>query len=128
MKVNVLVDSYGWIEYFCNGPLARRYAGYIEHANKQQYFTPSVVVYEVCKYIKRGSGDEKALAAYGQMVACTNIIPLDEQLAFDAAEKSLELNLGLADAVIKAAAERHNCKIITSDLHFKGLDNATLVR
>ncbi len=49
MKVNVLIDSYGWIEYFGDGRLAEKYANYIEKANTENYITPSVVLYEVYK-------------------------------------------------------------------------------
>lgn len=123
-----MVDSYGWIEYFSGGPLAGRYATHIEKANKSSYLTPSIVLYEVYKQVKRALGYEKALEAYAYVVAYTTIVPLDEQIALEAAEKSLESGLGTADAVVKATAERHSCAIITSDEHFKGMNGVTFIK
>jgi len=47
----ILVDSYGWIEYFTDGALADSYAPYIEKADDEKYITPTVVVYEVYRKI-----------------------------------------------------------------------------
>jgi hypothetical protein len=45
----ILIDSYGWIEYFTEGPLVNEYAAYVEKANSETYVTPTIVVYEVYK-------------------------------------------------------------------------------
>ena len=45
----ILIDSYGWLEYFLEGPLADKYAKYVEEANEDNYVIPTVVVYEVFK-------------------------------------------------------------------------------
>lgn len=125
--MNVLVDSYGWIEYFGEGPLADKYARYIEKANTSSYITPSVVLYEVYKKIRREKTEDKALEAYAYIVSYTKIIPLDEKTALDAAEKSLEFGLGMADAIITATADNNDAKIVTSDKHFKELDDVAYI-
>jgi predicted nucleic acid-binding protein len=122
-----LVDSYGWIEYFANGLLAEKYGKYIESASEENTVTPTIVVYEVYKKVKREKGEEKAMEAYAQ-IARTKIIPLDESLAMDAADFSLELKLGMADAIIYATAKREKAKIVTSDEHFKGLKDVELIQ
>ena len=127
MKVNVLVDSYGWIEYFGDGPLADKYAEYIEKANINEYITPSIILYEVYKKIKREKSEDKALEAYAHIVNYTRIAPLDEKMSLDAAEKSLELGLGMADSIIMATADNNDAKIVTSDEHFKELDNVVYI-
>lgn len=126
--MNVLVDSYGWIEYFGEGPLADKYARYIEKANISSYITPSVVLYEVYKKIRREKTEDKALEAYAYIVSYTKIIPLDEKTALDAAEKSLEFGLGMADAIITATADNNNAKIVTSDKHLKELDDVAYIK
>jgi predicted nucleic acid-binding protein len=49
--VKVLLDSSGWIEFFTGGPLAERYASYL--TARHQIITPTIVLYEVYKKIKR---------------------------------------------------------------------------
>jgi len=128
MKVTVLIDSYGWIEYFGDGPLADRYAEYIEKANTGEYMTPSIVLYEVYKKIKSEKSEDKALKSYAYIVSYTEIIPLDEKISLDSAEKSLETGLGMADSIILATAANNNAKIVTSDEHFKDLDNIIYIK
>ena len=115
----ILIDSFGWIEYFTNGPLADKYAKYIETASHINTLTPTIVIYEVYKVIKREAGEDKALEAYAQLKN-TKIIPLDENITLSAADISLEFGIPMADSVIYATAKRFDAKIVTSDPHFKG--------
>lgn len=57
----ILVDSSGWIEFFTGGSQAARYAPYLTEPS--QVITPTVVVYEVYKIIKRERTEEEALLA-----------------------------------------------------------------
>jgi hypothetical protein len=63
----ILIDSYGWIEYFAEGPLADDYAAYVEKANAENTITPTVIVYEVYKRIKTARDEQRALEAYAQI-------------------------------------------------------------
>lgn len=128
MKVNVLIDSFGWIEYFGEGPLVDRYVKYIEKANPTEYYTPTIVLYEVYKKIKRDVSEERALKAYAYILACTSVVYLTEKIAMVAGEISLKKGLSMADSIVKATAELHGAKIITSDRDFEGLDNIELVK
>lgn len=121
--MSVLIDSFGWIEYFGEGSLAGKYAEYIEKANRREYFTPSIVIYEVYKKIKKEKSEEKALEACAYILAYTSIVYLTEKIALGAAEISLKRGLSMADAIIKATAELKNAEVITGDRHFKGLEN-----
>jgi hypothetical protein len=56
--VKVRIDSSGWIEFFTAGPFASRYAGYL--TSRHEIVTPTIVVYEVYKKIKRERGEEAA--------------------------------------------------------------------
>lgn len=122
-----MIDSFGWIEYFGEGALVEKYARYIEKANREEYYTPSIVLYEVYKKIKREGSEEKALEAYAYILAYTSIVPLTGDLAVEAAEISLKRGLSMADAIIKATAERHKAKVVTGDKHFKGLEGVELI-
>jgi len=116
----ILIDSYGWIEYFAEGPLADNYAPFIEKANAENTITPTIVVYEVYKKIKNTKGEQKALEAYAQ-ISRTKIIELNSPLSLEAADISLTTKLGMADSIIVATAKTYNAEIITSDKHLKNI-------
>jgi len=114
----ILIDSYGWIEYFGEGPLADSYAAYVEKADEKGTLTPTIVIYEVYRKIKSIRGEEKALEAYAQM-SRTKIVDLTSSLSVEAADISLNLSLGMADSIIVATAKAHNARIVTSDEHLR---------
>ena len=117
MKV---IDSYGWIEYFSDGPLAKKYASYVEDANENDAVTPTVVVYEVYKRLKKERGEQVALEAYAQITR-TRIVELDEQSALKAADMSLERGLAMVDAIVYSTARAYSAQLITSDKDLKDL-------
>ncbi len=121
-----LIDSYGWIEYFSNGPLAKKYAAYIEDANENNTVTPTVVVYEVYKKLKKDKGEQVALEAYAQMTR-SKLIPLDEDLALGAADASLRTGLAMSDAVVFTTARSYSAELVTSDKDLKGLESVRLI-
>lgn len=119
-----LVDSSGWIEFFTDGPLAKEYAKYLKDLTK--IVTPTIVLYEVYKKIKRERTEEDALSAVS-LINKTSLIPLSESIALLAADLSLKYSLPMADAIVYATAMEDSCKLITSDAHFKGLDEAVII-
>ena len=125
--MNVLIDSYGWIEHFSEGPTAAKYAKFINGASKKTYFTPSVVLYEVYKKIKKLKGEPIALTAYAHIVAHTTIVPLNKRVSLEAAEISLEQDLSMADSIVMATANLTESEIVTSDGHFKGKKNVIFI-
>ena len=122
----ILIDSYGWIEYFAEGPLADEYAAYIEKTNTENTVTPTIVIYEVYKRIKNIEGEQRALEAYAQM-SRTKIVDLTSSISLMAADKSITMNLGMADSVIVATAEAYDAEIITSDEHLKSLERVKFI-
>lgn len=126
--MNVLIDSFGWIEYFGGGALADRYGEFIEKASKAEYLTPSVVLYEVYKKIKREVHEGKALEACAYISAYTEVIPLDEKISLEAAEISLRHGLPMADAIIAATGKVFKARIVTGDAHFEKIENVEMVR
>ena len=122
----ILIDSYGWIEYFGEGPLADSYAVFIEKADEKGTVTPTIVIYEVYKRIKSVKGEEKALEAYAQM-SRTRIVDLTSSLCMKAADISTNLNLGMADAIIVATANAWDADIVTSDQHLKRVNRVKFI-
>ena len=62
----IVIDSFGWIEYLSDGPLADKYEKYFSDLAK--IITPTIVVYEVYKKIKIAGAEEKAMLIIGQIM------------------------------------------------------------
>jgi predicted nucleic acid-binding protein len=123
--VKVLLDSSGWVEFFTGGPLANRYAAYL--APRYQLITPTIVLYEVYKKIKRERGEETALLFAGRLNA-TQVIPLTESIAFLAADLSLRHGLAMADAIVYATAKDQGAEVVTGDADLKELPGVVYVK
>ena len=122
MKV---IDSSGWIEFATGGVLADRYETHL--GDLSAVLTPSIVVYEVYKRLKRDASQAAADAIAAEM-GKTRIIPLDDRLALLAAEASLALGLPMADAVVYATAQAFGATLVTSDADFKDLPRVTYIK
>ncbi len=123
--MKVLLDSSGWIEFFTDGPLADRYAVYL--TPKYQLITPTIVLYEVYKKIKRERGEETALLFAGRLGA-TQVIQLTESIAFLAADLSLRYGLAMADAIVYATARDQDAEVVSGDMDLKGLPGVVYVQ
>ena len=119
-----MVDSSGWIEYLTEGPLAGRFARYIE--GREELVASSIQVYELYKVIRRDVSEEQALQATAALRRAT-IVPVDEALALEAADVSLVSRLAMADAIIYATAKRAGAKLVTRDADFDGMPDVVLV-
>ena len=114
----LLVDSSGWLEFFMNGPLASAYAQHLKRPN--DVLTPTIVLYEVYKVVKRQRSEEEALTAVAQM-GKTQVVPLNDTIALTAADASLTYQLAMADAIVYATALTHKAKLVTSDVDLASL-------
>ncbi|MGH7166609.1 MAG: type II toxin-antitoxin system VapC family toxin [Nitrospiraceae bacterium] len=123
--MKTLVDSSGWIEYVGGGPLAERFASYF--SSSVQLVTPTIVLYEVYKKIKRERGEETALLIAGRLSA-TQVIPLSTSIALLAADLSLRHGLAMADAVVYATSRDQEAQLITSDADLKDLPGVVYVK
>ena len=123
--MKVLLDSSGWIEFFTGGPLADRYAAYL--ASRYQLITPTVVLYEVYKKIKRERGEEAALLFAGRLSA-TQVVQLTESIALLAADLSLRHGLAMADAIVYATAKDQEAEVVTGDADLKDLPGVIYVK
>ena len=120
-----LVDSSGWLEFFTDGPLAGTYAQHLREL--QHLVTPTIVLYEVYKAIKRQRSEEEALAATAQM-GKSRIIPLTETIALTAADVSLAHQLAMADAIVYATALLERAKLFTSDADLASLPGVVYLK
>jgi len=120
----IVVDSSGWIEFFTDGPLADEFAPYLE--DLAEVVTPTIVIFEVYRVIRRQRSEEEAIAAVAQMQK-TSVVDLDQFLALSAADVSIAHRLAMADAIVYATALSGDIAMVTADAHFQGLDNARVI-
>jgi predicted nucleic acid-binding protein len=118
-----LVDSSGWIEFLGDGPLADRFAPYLE--KEERLIVPAIVLYEVYKKLL-SAGGSKAVDRFLSAALRARFVPVDEQIALLAARISLDRRLAMADAMIYATAIACSAHVVTSDSHFQGLPAATV--
>ncbi|NHQ74548.1 type II toxin-antitoxin system VapC family toxin [Roseovarius gahaiensis] len=120
----ILVDTSAWIEWLIGSPTADRIS---EHLPDQEtWLVPSMVQLELAKWLTREVGEEKADQALAFTQVC-QVVPLDTEIALNAAEACRTHRLATADAVIFATAQSHGAQVLTCDAHFEGLPSVLYV-
>ena len=122
----ISIDSYGWIERFTDGPKARPYNAVIDREPNAEIVTAPVVLYEVYKRIKQVKGEEIALEAVAALSG-TNVVAIDQTIALEAADFSLEYHLHMSDALVYATARHHKAELYTSDEDLRNLKAVTFI-
>ena len=115
MSLNV-VDSSAWLEYLADTPRAKLFAGAIEDADN--LVVPVIVLYEVCKKVRRERGEDAVLQVAGAMES-GRIVEIDARLALEASR----LDMPMADSLIYAATLMTVATLWTQDADFAGLDS-----
>ena len=108
-----------------DGPLASTYAQHLKHPN--DILTPTIVLYEVYKVVKRQRSEEAALTAIAQM-GKTQVVPLNDTIALTAADASLTYQIAMADAIVYATALIHKAKLVTSDVDLASLPGVVYLK
>lgn len=116
----IALDSFGWIERFTDGPKSTKYNKIIDRISPNEIITSVVVMYEVYRKVKKLKGEQVALENIAVLTQ-TNLVPVDQTLALEAADFNLEYNLHFSDALVYATARRFDADLYTSDEHFKGI-------
>ena len=114
-----VVDSSGWIEYLSGGGNAAFFRGPIE--SDEPLLVPSLSLFEVYRHMLRHIGREEALKVVAAMRSGV-LVELDDRLALEAAELSIETKLALADSIILATAQAHDAELWTQDSDLEGLE------
>ena len=115
-----VVDSSGWIEFFVGGPNADFFETPLSAAD--ELLVPSVIVFEVYRYVLLNEGREKALSVAATMRQ-GRVIDLDTGLVIEAAELGASHGLPLADSIIYGSALSYEATLWTQDADFDGLDH-----
>ena len=116
----IALDSFGWIERLTDGPKSTKYNKIIDRVSPDEIITSVVVMYEVYRKVKKLKGEQVALENIAVLTQ-TNLVPVDQTLALEAADFNLEYNLHFSDALVYATARRFDADLYTSDEHFKGI-------
>ena len=122
----ISIDSYGWIERFTNGLKAPEYNKIIESCQPKEIITSIVVLFEVYKKIKKLKSEEEALLAVAAL-SQTTIVLVDQTIALEAADYSLEKNLHFSDALVYATARHYKVKLYTSDNDLRELNSVCFI-
>lgn len=124
--MKILIDSSVWLEYFSGGPGSKGIEKYFKPPHR--IVLPSVVEYEVYKKIKLERGERMALLLLAQMERiAVSMIPIDQGLAVQAADISIQHKIPMADSMIYSAALNNGAIVITMDSHFKDLSNVQFI-
>jgi predicted nucleic acid-binding protein len=113
-----VVDSSAWLSYFADDGNADAFSRPIEKIS--ELLVPSIAITEVFKNVLRQRGEEAALIVTAHMKQ-GRVIPLDSELAMDAARFGLLHKLPLADSIIFATAQKYGAVLWTQDNDFEGL-------
>jgi predicted nucleic acid-binding protein len=116
----ICVDSYGWLERILDGPRASEYNKILSSVHPDEIVTSVVTVYEVYRKLRPARGEAAALEAVVHLRA-TRLVPIDDQLALEAADFSLLHSLHFSDALVYATARRFNAPLHTSDPDLKSV-------
>ena len=115
-----VVDSSAWIAFFRGERNAEAFTQPI--SDLPNLLVPSIEFHEVFRFLSRNLGETAALRAVAQM-SLGQVVPLESDLAIEAAGYSLEFNLPLADSIIYATAVRYEATLWTQDADFRGLEH-----
>ena len=123
--MRAVVDSSAWIEWLTE--TATKDALSASMPSVDTCIVPTIVQFEVVKWLRRERGEQRADAFLSYSNVCI-VEPLDTKTAMIAAEISAELKLAMADAIVLATARNAGAMLLTCDAHFEGLADVTYVK
>ncbi len=129
MNEKYVIDAYAWIEYLIGSEAGEKVKSVLEE-EKNEIYTCAVTVAEVISKTAREGRDFKI--AYEVLTSNSDVVDVDEELSKEtgilhAAMRKTRRDFGLADAYVLATARKTGSKVLTGDIHFKGVKEATLI-
>lgn len=117
----LVVDSCCWIEWIANGPRADDVAKHLTAPSA--IIVPTLVAFEVHKWLARERGENVADAAIGALRSLT-VVDLDLKVALLASELGRQHQLATADSIVLAHARLRQARVLTLDAHLGRLPDA----
>lgn len=122
MTDSKLIDSSIWIAYLFEGS----HKGLIETAKIN--FISALSLFEIkSKLLKKGIAKEIISKNLKFIKAKTITIPIDEELAENAAEISIKHSLHMVDSIIYASAIKNKIELITLDNDFRNIPDVKIL-
>jgi predicted nucleic acid-binding protein len=94
--------------------------------DRAQWLVPTIVQFELAKWLAREVGEDKA----DQVIAFTEtcvVADLDTATALSVAELCIKHKLAMADAIVYATALAHDADLLTCDRRFGNLPGVRFV-
>ncbi len=129
MNERYIIDAYAWIEYLIGSKSGEKVKTTLE-GEENEIYTCAVTVAEVVSKTAREGRDFEA--AYDILVSNSHVVNVDEEVSKEAGVLHSEMrktrrDFGLADAYVLAVARRMRSKVLTGDVHFKGIKETILI-
>jgi predicted nucleic acid-binding protein len=126
-----IMDSYAWLEYFMGTEAGRKVKRIID-TEMDEKLTPLICLAETYAKILKTEDEEKAELRRAFIKSRSALIPLDENLAVEAAKIDVTMKMkvhgwGLADSIVLSTARNREGKVVTGDPHFRGLAEAHVI-
>lgn len=122
--MKTVVDSSAWIEWLTGSKTAPALVPLIPAA--EQTIVPTIVQYEVVKWLRRETDEEHADAFLAYTIQC-EVIDLTTEVAMLAVSLSSGEGLAMADAIVLASARKAGAALLTCDAHFRDIEVVTYV-
>jgi toxin FitB len=123
--LTVLIDSWAWIEYWKGGKLAVEAASYID--GDEESVVSAVNLAEVHLAIARSYDEATAAEKVATMEKRCHVVPVDRDIAIEAAKIKKKEKLGLADSLILATARQVGGRVVTGDPDLKALKDVVFL-
>jgi len=125
------MDSYAWLEYFMGTEAGQKVKQIID-TEAYEKLTPSICLAETYAKILKTEDEQKAELRRAFIKSRSALIPLDENLAVEAAKTDVAMKKkvqgwGLADSIVLSTARDRQGKVVTGDPHFRGLAEAHMI-
>jgi predicted nucleic acid-binding protein len=125
-----VVDAWAWVEYLIGSEFGIKLKEILDQESNEVY-TCAISLAEVVSKVAREGRDVEA--AYTLLLSNSQVVNINEELSkhagvLHAEMRRTEKDFGLADAYVLATAKKLKSKVLTGDLHFKNVKEASLVK
>jgi predicted nucleic acid-binding protein len=130
MSDKYVIDAYAWVEYLIGSKSGEKGKSVLEEEDNEIYTCAVTLAEVISKTAREGRNFE---VAYDILVSNSQVINVDEEISKEAGVLHSEMrktkrDFGLADAYVLAVARRMKSKVLTGDVHFKGVKEAILIQ
>ena len=115
--MTVLLDSWCWVEYLDGTEVGKKIENYLEV--EETPFISVINLAEVYKHYLSTHKENEADGFVSFMMSRCFIIPVEPNMALNAAKINSQKKWGLGDSLIYASAKAHNLQLVSGDPHFK---------